>query len=580
MPAASGHFVRFYGGDSVLVEDVARYLRAALESHSAAIMIATPDHAAAVEALWRADGFEAAPLRDRGQLVVLDAEHTLKEFMVAGWPDAARFDASVGKVVREALQRFGELAAFGEMVALLWAQERQGAAVRLEDLWNMLSAKHRFQLYCAYPMRHCANADQAEAFRHVCNAHSHVIPAEGWDTAGSDQYRLVAQLQQRAASLETEIAARKQAQAQLAERERELADFLENAVVGLHRVGPDGTILWANRAELQMLGYQPNEYIGRNIVEFHADRQLIERILTTLCSGEVLRDQPAKVLCKDGSVRHVLINSNGLFRDGKLVSTRCFTRDVTERWYAQEALRERGAVLHLAMQGAQMGYWVADLPAGHLRCSPELSDLLGLSGSVDWTLDAFLALVHPDDRATFETALREAVAGRRPLSCDVRVRPQVGDWHWFEARGEAVYDSSGQPLRFYGICMDVTGRKRDENLLAHLAAVVDSADDAIVSKTLDGIVTSWNSGASRIFGYSAQEMIGRPITVIVPPELSNEEASILARIREGNRVEHFETTRIAKDGSTKHVSLSVSPVRNREGRIVGASKIARETKPA
>ena len=125
----------------------------------------------------------------------------------------------------------------------------------------------------------------------------------------------------------------------------ELADFVENAVEGLHRVGPDGTILWANRAELQMLGYRWEEYVGRHIAEFHADPSTIDHILATLLSGGALYDQPARLRCKDGSIRHVLIHSNGHFEDGKLRYTRCFTRDATERHERDLALAQRDAMI-------------------------------------------------------------------------------------------------------------------------------------------------------------------------------------------------------------------------------------------
>jgi PAS domain S-box-containing protein len=113
--------------------------------------------------------------------------------------------------------------------------------------------------------------------------------------------------------------------------------------------------------------------------------------------------------------------------------------------------------------------------------------------------------------------------------------------------------------------------------LAQLAAIVESSDDAIVSKDLDGIIQSWNQGAQRIFGWSAEEAIGKPITIIIPPDRLDEEPKIIARIRAGERVDHFETIRITKDGRKVHVSVTISPVRDREGRIVGASKIARDT---
>ncbi|MEI9991940.1 MAG: PAS domain S-box protein [Rhizomicrobium sp.] len=110
----------------------------------------------------------------------------------------------------------------------------------------------------------------------------------------------------------------------------------------------------------------------------------------------------------------------------------------------------------------------------------------------------------------------------------------------------------------------------------HLAAIVASSDDAIISKDLTGIVTSWNAGAERLFGYRAEEMIGQPILVLIPTERHNEEPGILERIRRGDRIDHYETVRLRKDGSQVHISLTVSPIRSASGEIVGASKIARD----
>jgi len=118
--------------------------------------------------------------------------------------------------------------------------------------------------------------------------------------------------------------------------------------------------------------------------------------------------------------------------------------------------------------------------------------------------------------------------------------------------------------------------RQSEEYSARLAAIVESSDDAIASKTLDGVVTSWNKAAERIFGYTAAEMIGKPITVIIPPERHFEEADVLRRIMRGESVEHFETVRVRKDGSWVDISLTVSPLRDGTGRVTGASKIARD----
>lgn len=160
----------------------------------------------------------------------------------------------------------------------------------------------------------------------------------------------------------------------------ELSDFVENAVEGLHRVGPDGTILWANRAELQMLGYQWEEYVGRHIAEFHADPETIDYILATLLSGGELYDQPARLRCKDGSIKRVLIHSNGHFVDGELRYTRCFTRDATERHERDVALAQRDAMLLNAPVAAALlaGPELRFRLANHRYCElVDSADLIG-----------------------------------------------------------------------------------------------------------------------------------------------------------------------------------------------------------
>jgi PAS domain S-box-containing protein len=123
---------------------------------------------------------------------------------------------------------------------------------------------------------------------------------------------------------------------------------------------------------------------------------------------------------------------------------------------------------------------------------------------------------------------------------------------------------------------DIAERKRTEEIREHLAAVVDSSDDAIISKTLDGTISTWNQGAEKVFGYSSTEAVGKPMLMLFPPERVNEESDILTRIRRGESVEHFETVRIRKDGKKIDVSATISPIRNSSGAIIGASKIARD----
>jgi len=139
-----------------------------------------------------------------------------------------------------------------------------------------------------------------------------------------------------------------------------------------------------------------------------------------------------------------------------------------------------------------------------------------------------------------------------------------------------ILDDSGSMIGAVLVFRDVTQRKRAEENQARLAAIVECSDDAIVSKSLDGVVRSWNAGAERLFGYTAAEAIGQSITIILPPDRLDEERSILERLRRGERIEHFETVRVAKNGRLLNISLTISPIRDGEGRITGASKVARD----
>jgi PAS domain S-box-containing protein len=139
-----------------------------------------------------------------------------------------------------------------------------------------------------------------------------------------------------------------------------------------------------------------------------------------------------------------------------------------------------------------------------------------------------------------------------------------------------VRDESAAILGAVLVFCDVTKREWADNSRTLLAAIVEASDDAIISKTLDGVVRSWNRGAERLFGYTADEAVGRPINLIIPPERQDEERSILERLRRGERVEHFETVRVAKDGRRIDISLTVSPLFDEDGQVTGASKIARD----
>ncbi|WP_074078423.1 PAS domain S-box protein [Microvirga massiliensis] len=503
-----------------------------------------------------------------------------------------------------------------------------------------------------------------------------------------------------------DITARKALELQLRRSQQDLEDFFENGAVGLHLVGADGTILRANKAELALLGYSAEEYVGRKISEFHVDPEVIADILKRLLRGERLDRVPARLRAKDGSIRHVLITSSGHFRDGKFKNTRCFTVDITGQALADAALHESRRRLAATYEAVPVGIAETDGNGRFLRVNRAFSAISGLSP--DELRDrTFLDLTHPDDRETdakryarqargeieqyairkryvrpdggviFVDVLSSSVRdGQGCFRYGVRVvqdvterqrmqallseserrtrnllealpvavyttdaagrityynkaaanfagrRPALGEqwcvtWRLYRPDGsplphdqcpmavalkedrpvwgmEAVaerpdgtripflpyptplHDAAGALVGAVNVLVDISEHKRAEEAVQRLASIVESSHDAIVSKDLDGIIKTWNKGAERLFGYTAAEVIGKPITLLIPPERHDEESMILARIRRGERLSQYETVRVRKDGTSIDISLTVSPVRGADGRIIGASKIARD----
>jgi two-component system CheB/CheR fusion protein len=179
----------------------------------------------------------------------------------------------------------------------------------------------------------------------------------------------------------------------------------------------------------------------------------------------------------------------------------------------------------------------------------------------------------PHDQCPMAIALRE----KRPINgMEAAAERPDGTRVPFMAFPSPLRDASGQVIGAVNMLVDITERKRAELVGRRLVSIVESSDDAIVSKDLNGLITTWNRGAELLLGYTAEEVIGKPLTILIPPDRQDEETKILERIRRGERVDHYETVRRRKNGSLVELSLTVSPVKNAEGKIVGASKIARD----
>jgi len=235
----------------------------------------------------------------------------------------------------------------------------------------------------------------------------------------------------------------------------------------------------------------------------------------------------------------------------------------------QKAIEELPAAVYMTDSEGRLTFY-NEAAAELWGCSPELGESK-FCGS--WKLYWPDGTPLPHDECPMALALhqRRQIRGMEAVA----ERPD-GTRIPFIPYPTPLFDASGRLTGAVNLLVDISEREQAQRDKQRLAAIVDSSDDAIVSRDLNGIVTSWNPGAERLYGYSAEEMIGKPIALLIPPHLQQEEPEILAQIAGGERMDHFETTRVRKDGQLVRISLSVSPIRNQHGRVIGASKIARD----
>jgi PAS domain S-box-containing protein len=274
------------------------------------------------------------------------------------------------------------------------------------------------------------------------------------------------------------------------------------------------------------------------------------------------------------------VNSNREF-EGLHKRIETLSQEVRRRRIAEDALREQGR-RHVERHDELAGL-INRTPFMLTRCDCNLrytfvsdayAEMFGLTaGQIEGR--RIVDIVGPEAFAMLEPRIRQVLAGReiryeerlplkgvRPLDLAIVDTPERND--------------DGGIGGWITSIVDITDRKRNELVSSRLASIVESSDDAIISKDLDGVITTWNAGAEKTFGYTAEEAVGRPITLIIPSDRLEEEPEILERVRRGERIDHFETVRRRKDGARRDVSLSVSPIRDARGTVVGAAKIARD----
>ncbi len=376
-----------------------------------------------------------------------------------------------------------------------------------------------------------------------------------------------------------DITDRKQAEAALQESEQQFRTIADSIPQLAWMASPDGWIYWYNRRWYEYTGTTPDKMQGWGWQSVHDPAELprvLARWRTALAEGKDWEDTfPLK--SRSGEFRWFLSRAIPIRDSSGRVSHWFGTNtDIHEQRRAELALRQSEERLRAALAASGTGIFRWDPHTGQLLdFDDNLRRLFGFDPQeIAPTLQRFLERVHPADLPAIQAALERSRDGA-DSEVECRIVLPDGSIRWIYERGKMVHED-GRPAYMVGACSDITTRKQAEESRRHMAAVVESSDDAIITKDLNGIITSWNAGAERIFGWTAAEAVGKSILLIIPPELHPDETMILGKLVRGERIDHFETVRVTKSGERRELALTISPVRDETGRVIGASKIARD----
>ncbi|WP_440945287.1 PAS domain S-box protein [Methanosarcina sp. T3] len=378
--------------------------------------------------------------------------------------------------------------------------------------------------------------------------------------------------------------------------------LIEASLDPLVTIGRDGKITDVNGATELITGYHRKELIGTDFSDYFTEPEKARAGYQQVFTHGEVRDYPLEIQHKDGFITPVLYNAS-VYEDenGEVIGVFAAARDITERKKAEKALRkahenleekvkERTAELEEAYNSlmekekrlseaqkiAHIGNWEWDIETDEAYWSEEMYRIFGLSPQESAPLyDEFLSYVHPDDREDMDNAHKNVLSGKS-FNIEFRIVLTNEEERTVHMQSRVIFNEKNLPVRLKGIVQDITERKEAEEKIRILADVVESSNDAIVTESLEGIVTSWNKGAEQIYGYPAEEILGKNVSIIEPDNLRGEVNQFIGKIKQGEKIKNYETLRLKKDGATINVSLTISPVFDSYGKLVAISAITRD----
>ena len=387
------------------------------------------------------------------------------------------------------------------------------------------------------------------------------------------------------------------------ESEAFLRDIMENVSDAIFVKDREARMILANTAFYRLMGKPPEEVLGKTVADFHPpeiarklaedDKRVMEAGKGTTLEERIFTSYGWRIL--------QTVKAPYYDGQGNIIGLIGAARDITERKKAEEALKkaydnldklvkERTAELEKAYTSlkesekglaeaqkmAHIGNWDLDLVTGEVFWSDELYQIFGRNPQESGaTYHELLNYIHPDDRDFVDSAIKKGL-NEKPSGIDYRVLLANGEERNVHAESEVIFDENDVPVRAKGIVQDITERKKSEEKIRNLANIVESSSDAIGTISLEGVITSWNKGAEQVYGYSAEEILGKTESILTLPHLSEETKKLTDRVIKGERINNYETSRLRKDGTIINVSLTLSPVFDASGKLTAVSVIARD----
>lgn len=356
-------------------------------------------------------------------------------------------------------------------------------------------------------------------------------------------------------------------------RFRKLVEFSSDIITLLDA---SGSVLYSTQSLKPTLGYEQGEMLGRSVFELlhPEDRPAAERLFRGVVQDpSMVARAPLRARHKEGGWRDLEVVATNQLDNPDIGAVVVNYRDVTERNRAEEQLHRTTDFLREAQACARVGSWEWDVREDAISWSDETCRLFGLVPTQQvLTIEQYLARIHPDDRDRLAITVREALASGGRFEVDHRVVHPDGSVHFLHGRGGTVLDGAGRALRMTGTVLDITARKQAEDASReaneHLRTLIDHSPQAIISLDEHGIVRTWNIGAQRLFGWTAQEAVGSFLP-IVPDDKQDEFAEFRRRVMGGESLSGLELMPRKKDGSAATVNVFAAPLHGAAGRVTG-----------